>query len=195
MVTVSPRVPGPLDEAVNRPEGFGAVFDAYFPEIHRYIARRLGPDIADELAAETFTIGFCRRGSYDRGRGGVRPWLFGIATNLIAKHRRLEARKFRALARLGADPSFGIHEDQVAEQIGAEETRPRLASALAALSPRLREVLLLVVLGELTYEEVSQALGIPYGTVCSRFNRARGQVREALGGINPMLDEEELLHG
>jgi RNA polymerase sigma factor (sigma-70 family) len=48
-----------------------------------------------------------------------------------------------------------------------------------------RDVLLLVVLADLGYQEVAEALGIPYGTVCSRLNRARRQLRESLGGVNP----------
>jgi RNA polymerase sigma-70 factor (ECF subfamily) len=174
--------------------GFAAIFDAYFPEVHRYIARRLGPDAADDLAAETFTTAFRRRDSYDCALGEVRPWLFGIASNLIARHRRLEARTLRALERLEADPSRGVHDDRLADWLNADAVRPALARALAGLSPRLRDVLLLVVLGELTYGEVGRALDIPYGTVCSRYKRARDQVRRALDGTSLMLDAEEF-HG
>ncbi|GAA4631652.1 RNA polymerase sigma factor [Actinoallomurus vinaceus] len=168
---------------------FAAIFEAYFPQIHRYIAMRLDADAAEDLAAETFAIAFRRWDSFDPDRGATRSWLFGIATNLIARHRRQEARAYRALERLGADPSRGVHEDRVTDRISAGELRPRLAGALASLSPRLRDVLLLVILGELTYEEVAQALDVPYGTVCSRFNRARARVRKALGETNPLLDE------
>jgi RNA polymerase sigma-70 factor (ECF subfamily) len=46
-------------------------------------------------------------------------------------------------------------------------------------------VLLLVALADLGYDEVAQALGIPYGTVCSRLSRARTRLRKALGAANP----------
>ena len=194
MLAASSDEPVPAVRRVDHLEGFAAIFDAHFPEVHRYIARRLGPDAADDLAAETFTIAFRRRGSYDRALGEVRPWLFGIATNLIARHRRLEARTLRALERLEADPGRGVHDDRVADWLDADAARPALAQALAGLSPRLRDVLLLVVLGELTYDEAGRALGIPYGTVCSRYKRARDQVRRALGKTRLMRDEEEF-HG
>jgi RNA polymerase sigma factor (sigma-70 family) len=170
-----------------RPEtgDFGEIFDAYFAEIHRYVARRLDRDIADDVAAETFSVAFGRRDTHDPRRGPVRPWLYGIATNLIARHRRAEARRLRAMQLLDAGPVADTGEEGVLDRLAAEALRPRLARALAGLSARQRDVLLLVTLGDLTYEEVAQALDIPYGTVCSRFNRARAQVRKALGGINP----------
>src|SRR5690242_6968914 len=94
-----------------RPEAgdFGEIFDAYFAEIHRYVARRLDRDIADDVAAETFSIAFRRRDTHDPRRGPVRPWLYGIATNLMARHRRAGARRLRAMQSLDvgarADPA------------------------------------------------------------------------------------------
>jgi RNA polymerase sigma factor (sigma-70 family) len=72
---------------------------------------------------------------------------------------------------------------------------PALAAALAALEAGDRDVLLLVALADLGNREVAQALGIPYGTVGSRLNRARKRLREALGGANPAADQAEQPHG
>ncbi|WP_245627473.1 RNA polymerase sigma factor [Actinomadura oligospora] len=174
----------------NEPERFGEIFDAYFAEIHRYVARRLDTDAADDIASETFHAAFRRRTSFEVSRDSARPWLYGIASNLVAKHRRAEARKFRALGRLGDDGVADGHEDRVAAQVSAERVRGRLARAIGDLSADHRDVLLLVVLAGLGYDEVAQALDIPYGTVCSRFSRARRKVREALGGVDPMLVQE-----
>ncbi len=55
-----------------------------------------------------------------------------------------------------------------------------------------RDVLLLVALAALSYADVAAALDIPYGTVCSRLNRARRLVRESLGGFNPIGDQERV---
>ncbi|WP_432923553.1 sigma factor-like helix-turn-helix DNA-binding protein [Microbispora sp. CA-135349] len=52
-------------------------------------------------------------------------------------------------------------------------------------------MLLLVALAGLSYDEVAQALDVPFGTVSSRLNRARKKLRRALNGTNPLLDEEE----
>jgi Sigma-70 region 2 len=78
------------------PAGFAGVYERFFADIHRYIAGRLGPDVADDIAADTFVIALRNYGSFDAGRGQVRGWLFGIATNLVAQHRRAEQRRYRA---------------------------------------------------------------------------------------------------
>ena len=186
----------PPDAAVikaswHEPERFAEIFHRYFTEIHRYIARRLGADVADDLAAETFLTAFRKRSRFDASRGAVRPWLYGIATNLIGTHRRAEKRFYGALARTRVEDVTDDHGDRVARQVSAGRHSGELATALAALSAGDRDVLLLVALADLGYGEVAQALGIPEGTVGSRLNRARKKLREALGGVDPLLDNEE----
>lgn len=81
-----------LAQSVYAPECFAALFDRHASAVHRYAARRLGPDAADDLVAETFLIAFRRRAGYDETRADALPWLYGIATNLIGRHRRDEVR-------------------------------------------------------------------------------------------------------
>lgn len=168
-------------EAPLPPEDFGTVYDENFHHIYRYIAGRLGRDVADDIAADTFVIALRRRDSFDATRGGVRPWLFGIATKLVAQHRRQETRRYRALGRVKVEESTDSHETRVVDWVAAEGLQPLLAKAIAALSQGDRDVLLLNALCELSHEEIAHALGIPYGTVGSRLNRARKKVRSALG--------------
>jgi len=165
------------------PDAFTEVYDRYFDVVYGYIAGRLNTQTADDLAAETFTLAFRHRDRFDRGRGALRPWLLGIATNLIARHRRAEARHYRALARTAAEPVLDSHENQVVAALTARAVQPRLARALAALSAKERDVVLLMALAGLTHEEIGEALGIPYGTVGSRLNRARGKLRAAMEGM------------
>jgi RNA polymerase sigma factor (sigma-70 family) len=170
-----------LAGSVRHPERFGHIYDRHFPGIYRYIASRLGSDDADDLTAETFIDAFRRRASFDPARGSVRPWLFGIATRLVAQHRRAEARRYRALARTPAKPDPGGHDDQVAARVSAQALREPLLLALAGLSDDDRDVLLLIALGGLSYEEVAAALSIPPGTVASRLSRVGRKVRGVLG--------------
>ncbi|WP_164420350.1 RNA polymerase sigma factor [Streptomyces salinarius] len=173
----------------DEPEAFAALFDRHADAVHRYVARRLGGEVADDLVAETFTTAFQQRHRYDPARGAghdARPWLFGIATNLVGRHRRAEARRFKAMARV---PALADHDeplaDRAADRVVARAVRRELAAALAALPARHRDVLLLVAWGDLGYGEAAQALGIPVGTVRSRLHRARSKLREALGGSDP----------
>jgi len=176
-----------LAMSLDRPEVFGELYARHFAAIYRYVAGRLGPDAADDLAAETFLAAFRRRHRFDPARGAVRPWLFGMATNLVAQHHRAESRWYAALARAGADPLIAPSvwpgdEDRIAERVVASQARPALAAVLARLPDRDRDVLLLVAVGGLSYAEVAFALGIPEGTVGSRLNRARRTIIAALGG-------------
>src|ERR1700733_14133583 len=169
-----------LAESLRQPERFGHIYDLHFAGIYGYIASRLGPDDADDLTAETFIDAFRRRASFDPARGAVRPWLFGIATRLVAQHRRAEARRYRALARTPLEPDPGGHDERVAARVSAQARREPLLRALAGLSDDDRDVLLLIALGGLSYEEVATALSIPPGTVASRLSRARRKVRGVL---------------
>ncbi len=167
------------------PDAFGELYDCYFRAIYRYVAGRLGTSAAEDVAAETFVVAFAQRDRFDPGRGALRPWLFGIATNLVARHRRLEARHYRALSRLPEPTSAGGHEERVVAAIAAQRLRPQLLQALAGLSRGERDVVLLVALGQLSHDEVAQALGISPGTVGSRLSRARTRLRQ-------LIDQEAL---
>jgi len=186
---------GPTDATVIRlsgdePEQFTELFRRHAPHIQRYVVRRLGQDAADDIVAETFLIAFRQRHSYDQARTDARPWLYGIATNLIGHHRRAEIRLYHALARAGADPVMEPFTDQVDSRVSASAASQRLAAALARLSKELRDTLLLVVWGGLSYEEAATALAVPVGTVRSRISRARSKLRRILGDTNPAASIE-----
>ncbi|GGT05310.1 RNA polymerase sigma factor [Nonomuraea spiralis] len=162
------------------PEQFAAVFDRYARQIHLYVARRLGTQAADDIVAETFLAAFRRRESYDPSVRLARPWLYGIATKLIARHRRDEERLLRALSRTGADPLPELIGDVVTQRVAAQAEERRLMAALAALSPGDRDVLLLVAWEDMSLEEAAQALGIPAGTARSRMHRARKKIKAVI---------------
>jgi DNA-directed RNA polymerase specialized sigma24 family protein len=87
-----------IERSLREPERFTQLFDRYYVEIHGYVARRLGASRADDVASETFLIAFDRRRRYDLACPSARPWLYGIASNLIARHRRAEVRRNGAIA-------------------------------------------------------------------------------------------------
>jgi RNA polymerase sigma factor (sigma-70 family) len=186
-----------LARSIDEPDIFATIYDRFFPELYGYVAGRLGRDVADDLAAETFLIAFRKRDRFDPERGQVRPWLYGIATTLVGRHRRAEIRRYRALARAGRRllVSDESHAERVVASVSAGRLGRQLAAALGHLARRDRDVLLLVAIGQLSHQEVSLALDIPYGTVGSRLNRARRQLRKTLGGVDPTLAIEEATHG
>jgi RNA polymerase sigma factor (sigma-70 family) len=177
------------------PEAFAEIFRRYAPDIKRYVTRRLGTEAAEDVVAETFLTAFRQRDGYDLARPNARPWLYGIATNLMGRYVRTEVRQLRVLERTGVDPVLASFTERSDERLSAEAYGPTLAGALAALSNGHRDALLLVVWGDLTYPEVAQALGVRVGTVRSRVSRARKRLRRDLGGIDPVaIVREESVH-
>ena len=183
-----------IEQSWHEPEAFAELYDRHAAPIHRYAARRLGDGAADDVVAETFLVAFGARHRYDLARSDARPWLYGIAANVIGKHRRTEVRMWRALARTGTDPAAESHADRVANRVSAVTVQRELAAAMAGLSAGERDVLLLIAWADLSYDEVAAALDIPIGTVRSRLNRARRKTREALGGQDPTSLREELFN-
>jgi RNA polymerase sigma factor (sigma-70 family) len=144
-----------------------------------------------DIVAETFLDAFRRRKSYDMSYADALPWLYGIATKLIGRHRRDEVRLYRALARTGADLVTAPFSDRVDERVSAAAAGPRLARVLAELPAASRDALLLVAWGDLSYEEAATALGVPKGTVRSRLSRARTALRRSLGDNGPSTYTEK----
>jgi RNA polymerase sigma factor (sigma-70 family) len=177
-MTAKEALPEPAADAaairrsLREPRAFASVFDRHFDAVHRYIQRRVGRDLADNLAAETFARAFDRRRRYALRYPDARAWLLGIATNVMRRHWRTERRRLEALSRAAARPA--------AEDAG-EGVRAELLSALRLLSRRDREAVLLLAWGDLSYEEIAVALVVPVGTVRSRLARARRLLRERLG--------------
>ncbi len=172
-----------MTRSVGEPELFARLFDRHAATVHRYLGRRVG-ELADDLLSETFLIAFRRRAAYRPEHVEVRPWLLGIATNLVHGHVRAEQRRYRALARAGAEPTVpGTDPADSTDRLVAEALRGPLAAALAGLAARDRDALLLLAWGQLSYEEIAAVLDIPIGTVRSRLNRARRRTRAALPTI------------
>ena len=133
-----------IESSWREPERFAVLFDRHAPHIHRYLARRADRQVADDLVAETFLAAFAKRNRYDLGHPDARPWLYGIATNLVGQHRRDEARQYRIRQAAVAEPEVPGHAEKVAADVTAQAMRSLLAEALAALSAGDRDVLLLI---------------------------------------------------
>jgi RNA polymerase sigma-70 factor (ECF subfamily) len=167
-----------ISSSLDEPARFGAIFDRHATTLYRYFVRRVGASEADGLLGELFRIAFERRATYDPSRPDARPWLYGIATNIVAKHRRREARRLRATARLMAERSTPVNvADGVAAALDAAQLWPRVSEVIAELPDGERDALLLFVWEQLSYEEIAASLEIPIGTVRSRLNRVRRRLR------------------
>ncbi len=158
-------------------DSFARLLLDQIPRLRRY-ARALAGNVADadDLVQDCLERALSRARLW-RGDGELRPWLFTIMHNLYVNRVRRQVRgpQFQPLE-LGEDPPDPDHWH------GESELRlEELQAGLDALRPEQREVLLLVALEGMSYEEVAQVLEIPLGTVMSRLFRAREHLRRLVG--------------
>lgn len=159
-------------------EAFGLLFDRHAKLIYNYCFRRIGNRAtAQDLLSIVFLEAWRRRDK-ELPSDKVLPWLYGIATNVVRHQRRSERRFASALRRLpkvGAEPDFAA---AVAERLDYERQAGQALALIRRLPEGERDVIVLCVGMELSYEDAAIALGLPIGTVRSRLSRARAHLRE-----------------
>ncbi|GGD90068.1 RNA polymerase sigma factor [Microbacterium murale] len=181
-----------IERSIREPAVFDELYGRHATPVYRYAAQQLGDHAAEDVMSETFLVAFERRSAYDITVQNARPWLLGIATRLMRKHVRLEAVSWKGMS---ADLAAQITPDfieQAGARIDAKRLARRLAKALRRLSESDRETLLLYAWGDLDYASIALAMQVPIGTVRSRLNRARRQLRRAAG---TETIEQETDHG
>ena len=158
---------------------FETLYVQHVQGVYQYVVRRLGPSLAEDICSQTFVIAWEQRERFDATKGNARAWLLGIATNLIRRHHRAEARQMRAYARTGVDPTVADTMTSLVARVDAQAHWPRVAAVVAGLRPEDRELLWLCATSDLTYAELADVVGIPVGTVRSRLSRLRRRIEEA----------------
>lgn len=166
-----------VERSASDPHAFGVLFERHARIVHGYLARRSGRDTADEVLSEVFLVAFQRRGAFDLRATTARPWLLGIATVLLRSHAKQEARHLRASARAAEVEAHDGGLESALDREDASRRMRRMLEHVQRLPAIDRDVLLLYAWGELTYDDVARSLEIPVGTVRSRLNRARRELR------------------
>ncbi|MFD0339873.1 RNA polymerase sigma factor [Streptomyces sp. NPDC127117] len=160
-------------------DALGELYDEHAQVLYRYALRVTGDWAeAEDVVSVTFLEAWRSRERLRPDGDSLRPWLLGIATNVMRRNARVRRRRDIALARVperGSIPDFA--DDLVAHLADSEQLRAA-HDALARLRRRDREVFTLVVWEGLDYVAAAEALGVPVGTVRSRLSRARTRLRE-----------------
>lgn len=178
--------------SVDQPERFESIFDRHAARVYRYLRRRVGAALAEELVGETFTRAFRARADFGGSRPTALPWLYGIALNLVRMHVRAERRRERAYRASAAEPVVPLSTSDVDARLDARALGPALDEALAALPTDQREVLLLHAWAGLSPGEIAEALSISTITARTRLHRARVKAAERLERAVGRPDGSEL---
>jgi len=159
-----------------RPDAFVDMTGRHEVAIHGYLARRAGRQAADDLLAEVWLRAYAGRFGYDTERADARPWLYGIARNVLREHwRNGSSDEPAVLQEERVDPWDGVDA-----RLDSAERAKAVISAVRGLPAAEREVLLLVAWEQLTPAETARVLGVAQGTVRSRLHRARVTLRRVL---------------
>ena len=158
---------------------FGELMKQHGDRLYRFVLKRIGnPAEAEDIAQQAICEALRTYDSF-RGESQLSTWVYGIAANLVRNHlSRAPSRVYR------------FEEESVLEDVQADAKCPReqlemaqlvrlLEASLGDLLPDVLQVLLMVSLDELSYQEAADQLGLPIGTVRSRVSRARAQLRRA----------------
>jgi RNA polymerase sigma-70 factor (ECF subfamily) len=167
-------------------EAFVCLYRRWQAPLHRFALAMTGsPHAAEDVTQEVFMVLMRDGGRYDPGRGPVGAYLRGIARHLVFRRIRRESR-FVALAGRFADSLEALLASNRPCVPGPDEMLIRgedaraVQAALLRLTPRLREVLVLCDLNDLSYGAAAAILGVPVGTVRSRLSRAREALAQRL---------------
>ncbi|PFG33029.1 RNA polymerase sigma factor [Sanguibacter antarcticus] len=157
-------------------ERFATLFDANYPALLGYAVRRVShPEDAADVVAEAFLVAW-RRLDDVPGGADARPWLFGVARNVLANYYRSERRRSTLAVRLRetltTDPPRAIVEPST------------LGAAMALLSEDDRELLRLLAWEGLARDEIALVLRVPRATVRVRLHRARRRLVHLMAEVD-----------
>jgi RNA polymerase sigma-70 factor (ECF subfamily) len=157
-------------------EEFTALYEASYGAIYAYAARRVGAQVADEIAAETFLVAWRR---WDAIPSEPLPWLYGVARNVVARHHSATGRRQETEAALARERT-SLQPGTPPQPEFHEAGDPVLWEAWEQLSPGDREVLSLVAWEELSVADAARALGCSPPVFSVRLHRARRRLERML---------------
>ncbi len=163
-------------------EAFGAFVRRHTATVHRWMARAVGEDDADDMTQDVFLKAYRGLGRF-RGEAPPRAWLASIADNAVKNRYRSRSRFRRIFAgSTDARPDLDPPEPGAGPEDDARagESRRLVSEALKHLAPEFRMPVVLRDLEEWSYEEIAVSLALPVGTVKSRIARGRGRLKEVL---------------
>ena len=134
-----------IQDSLTDPDAFAVLFDRHVGPVHRYVTKQVNQHDAEDLVGETFATAFHSRSNFDLDHADARPWLFGIATNLIRHHWRAEeGRRLRRESAGVVSEAIGDPGDEASSTVFFQGHAQPIVRALGQLDSASLDVLLLV---------------------------------------------------
>jgi RNA polymerase sigma-70 factor, ECF subfamily len=168
-----------MEALADRKEVFRRVYLAYYPKIVAYARRRLAPEEADDLVADTFLVAWRRLEEIPDGDMTL-PWLYGVARRTLSQSARSKRRRERLHTRIS---SWRSVEEEDTREIDSVEDRQLVRVALSSLRPEDQEVLRLAEWEQLRHAEIAVVLGCSSNAVAIRLHRAHRRFAQALAAV------------
>jgi RNA polymerase sigma factor (sigma-70 family) len=169
----------PEESLVEEATLYGELFERHAREIYRFCFRRIADGrTAEDLTQAVFLEAWRRRRQVQLPPEAMRPWLFGVAHNLLRNHHRSLRRHKAALARLPRPRSDADLGADLAQRLDDEQRAQRALEHFRRLPQDDQDVIALCAWAEMSYDDAARALGVPVGTVRSRLSRARARLAE-----------------
>jgi len=177
----------PLSRIAGEPDALEAFYRDHVETVQRFVARRVSdPHLAADLTADVFLAAVDSAASYDRSRGPVVAWLYGVGRNAVAAEARRRARELHAVRRVeGRRLVDGAALVRIEERLDAERESRRLHRAIAELPEDDRALLELVSLDGLSIADAARVLGVKPATARVRLHRSRARVTARLHELGP----------
>ena len=162
-----------------RNERFERIFREHYAAVRSYALRRAPPDMAPDVVAETFLVAWRR---LDDVPEDPLPWLYGVARRVLANARRSADRSLALERRLATAAAVPAGPGDPGESVGEAEIA---RAALAGLSERDRETLMLVAWEGLSSARAASAAGCTRAAFAVRLHRARARLAAQLASLEP----------
>jgi RNA polymerase sigma-70 factor (ECF subfamily) len=157
---------------------FEAAYDEHLSRVYGFFAYRLGSrEDAEDLTQQCFERALRAWDRFDPRRASAATWLLAIARNLLIDHYRAHAHDVAATPLDEVPPSALPSDDRPGPGLGLE---PELASALAGLADREREILALRFGADMTGPEIAEMTGLTLANVQQILSRSLRRLRAAL---------------
>lgn len=178
--TVEPDEPVTPAEPIDVEALFKQLVTKHRTRLYRFVIRHIGqPEDADDIAQQAFAEA-ARTIERFRGESELSTWLYGIAMNLVRNYLNRAPHRVHQFESEDALLDLRMPDGDPSEIVARQQTMKRLVASMQELPTEMQQVLTLVAVEEISYEDAATILSVPIGTVRSRLSRARAALRVKL---------------